>query len=71
MVTGENALTFDSFKYIVDSPVPIISLDPCWLGSSKTCNFINIAEQNNKFITVHNFNGHLSTFISLAHCSLY
>lgn len=70
LVTGENALTFDSFKYIIDSPVPVISLDPCWLGSSKTCDFINIAEQHNKFITVHNFNGHLSSFISLAHCSL-
>ena len=70
LITGENALTYDSFKYIVDSPVPILSLDPCWLGSAKTRKFINLAEQYDKFITVHNFNGHLSTFISLAHCSL-
>ena len=70
LVTGENSLTYDTFRYLIKSPVPVLSLDPCWLGSSRTIQFVSLAEKAGKSITIHNFNGHLSTYIALSHCSI-
>ena len=47
----------------------MISVDPCWLGISAAMRHATLCNYYGKAVTIHNFNGHLSTFISLAFAS--
>jgi galactonate dehydratase len=69
LASGENCLTSESLSPLLKSDLPIVSIDPCWLGMSKAMSHATLCEHYGKSITVHNFNGHLATYISLAFCS--
>ena len=69
LVSGENCLTPDSLAPLLQSTLPVISLDPCWLGISSAIRHATLCNHYGKAVTIHNFNGHLSTFISLAFAS--
>ena len=48
----------------------IASIDVIWNGLKESIMIANMAEINGMNVTCHNFNGHLSTFISMHFCSI-
>ena len=48
----------------------IVSIDVIWNGIQESIKIANTAEVHEMNITSHNFNGHLSTFISMHFCSV-
>lgn len=47
-----------------------VSIDVIWNGLQESIKIANLAEISEMNVTAHNFNGHLSTFISMHFCSL-
>ena len=47
----------------------IVSVDVVWNGFQESVRSANAAELNEMNVTAHNFNGVLSTFISMHFCS--
>ena len=48
----------------------ICSIDVIWNGLLESIKVASLANINNLNVTCHNFNGHLSSFISMHFCSL-
>ena len=67
----ENLYGLSQFKPFFDSEsIDICSIDVIWNGFLESIKIANLAELNNINVTCHNFNGHLSSFISMHFCSL-
>ena len=50
--------------------VDFCSIDVIWNGFSESLKIAELAKINEINVSCHNFNGHLSTFISMHFCSL-
>lgn len=67
----ENLYGLSQFKPFFDlKSMDIVSIDVIWNGLKESLRIADTAEINGMNITCHNFNGHLSTFISMHFCSL-
>jgi len=67
----ENLSGLRQFKPFFESKsMDIVSIDVIWNGLQESIKIANTAEINEMNITSHNFNGHLSTFISMHFCSI-
>ncbi len=56
--------------YFDNKSMDIASIDVIWNGLQESIKIANTAEINEINVTSHNFNGHLSTFISMHFCSM-
>ena len=67
----ENLYGLRQFKpYLDNQSLDICSIDVIWNGLTESIKIANLASINDINVTCHNFNGHLSTFISMQFCSL-
>lgn len=67
----ENLYGLHQFKPFLDTEsFDICSIDVIWNGLLESIKIANLANINNINVTCHNFNGHLSSFISMHFCSL-
>ena len=67
----ENLYGLRQFKpYLDNQSLDICSIDVIWNGLTEAIKIANLASINDISVTCHNFNGHLSTFISMQFCSL-
>ena len=67
----ENLYGLRQFKPFFESKsMDIASIDVIWNGLSESIKIANTAEINDINVSCHNFNGHLSTFISMHFCSI-
>ncbi len=70
-ITGENILNLGEIAMLFQNPnIDIVSLDPCWLGIKKMINANCLSLINEKAISIHNFNSHMSTAIGYQSCQL-
>ncbi len=67
----ENLYGIRQYKpYFENRSMDIVSVDVIWNGFQESIKIANTAELNEMNVTSHNFNGHLSTFISMHFCSI-
>ena len=67
----ENLYGLRQFKPFLDNQsVDFCSIDVIWNGFSESLKIAELANINEINVSCHNFNGHLSTFISMHFCSL-
>ena len=67
----ENLYGLRQFKPFLDTQsVDFCSIDVIWNGFSESLRIAELANINETNVSCHNFNGHLSTFISMHFCSL-
>jgi len=67
----ENLYGLRQFKPFFESKsMDIASIDVIWNGLQESIKVANTAEINEINVSCHNFNGHLSTFISMHFCSI-
>ena len=67
----ENLYGLRQYKPFFDArSMHTVSVDVIWNGLTESIKIANLAEINEMNVTAHNFNGHLSTFISMHFCSL-
>ncbi len=60
----------DYLPFFESKSMDIASIDVIWNGLKESIMIANMAEINGMNVTCHNFNGHLSTFISMHFCSI-
>lgn len=66
IVTGENVLDRLIFDQILElDTISGVSVDPLWMGFSDAFSVLEKADLKGVESYVHNFNGHLSTFIAM------
>ena len=67
----ENLYGLRQYKpFIEGKSIDTVSIDVIWNGLKESIKIANLAEINDMNVTAHNFNGHLSTFISMHFCSI-
>lgn len=67
----ENLYGIRQYKpYLENRSMDIVSVDIIWNGFQESVRIANAAEINEMNVTAHNFNGFLSTFISMHFCSI-
>jgi L-alanine-DL-glutamate epimerase-like enolase superfamily enzyme len=66
IVTGENIIDRLVFDQLFElNPISGISVDPLWIGFTDAFSVLEKAELRSIESYVHNFNGHISTFIAM------
>lgn len=69
--SGENLYGIRQYRpYLEKHAMDIVSIDIIWNGFSQSRKISDAAELYEMNITPHNYNGHLSTFISAQFCAL-
>lgn len=69
--SGENLYGMRQYRpYLEKHAMDVVSVDITWNGFSQSKKISDVAELYEMNVTPHNYNGHLSTFISAQFCAL-